>query len=620
MAFLAATDSELFAVAPGFASAKSLYYPPGVAPILRRVATGGPLANRQYMFGKHTANIVIDEHHRALRMSIPRPGAAPSVSANAGTTLQILYTRFYDEMTDERGPLSAGTTVTGGTTRTWTLLPTVVPGESLILDGTVTFAGATVTGVNTNFLLLRPGDRIARTSATNRWARVRSIASAISMTIDDAGIAGAGVTIAMKAVSRCSHVELWNATNGALPRMIMRVRLGTTGVVETGGTFTLGEAEVTAFTAMPVGALGVAYHRRTIVAGVKGHEDTAYISMIGFGERWAGLEFSTEDGSAITGMFLYDTYVVLLCRASSHTLDGVADEDYVLRGLSADTGGYGMWIQVRNVAYIPGDNGLHAFNGAFHSAIPTRESEWKRLAKKYKQAFENGWMSLNKDDQTVQFHPNTRMQSYDDDLDGAPIWIGHYNEVGAQNSGQLLSPEWVNDTEAVNGNETETSASYMAPGNSSGGAYYRGTASGKIWEEDVSNTIPFVGNGHIVLRADHFGDYGGKRNEAKKLVTMDSYVVSELSAWELVINPGDERAWVRQNTVAPYVDDVAASAIADYTPKTVHNHPVVNLDARSFTFEYIFINPVALEFYGNSGFWARFGIATRLPIVAVILP
>ncbi len=616
MSYIFSADTEFFAVRPDFVAVTPIPFPLDVFALIGRYPSGGILGRRRYVVGQHTANLMIDEAHRCVRVSIPHPSDVPTVAVVGGTTPQICYTRFYDEITDERGPLSEGLVVAaGGTTRTWTLLPTVVPGDSVVVDGTATIVAGAVSGSSAaRFTRLRPGDRIAISTDLTRWARIRTITSDSAMTIDDTAMAGVAVALVAKAVSRVSHVELWVAVNGALPRMSVRVRLGTTTVIESTATLALGVAEVTSFTAMPFGSHAVTYNQRLLIAGVAGHEDTVYLSLIGLPERYSGLSFKTEYGEPIVGMFRHRKYVVLLCPDSSYVLQGVADEDFVLDGLEEDIGGFGPFVAAEGIAYVAGRKGILAFNGAFHQAIPTRRTEWTEKHRANPAMFENGFFAINPNDGTVQFFLNQRLGTT---LDTACVWVGQYEGVGPSGAGSLLAPEWFADHQTpISGGGIVTCAVYLSPAGARSGAFFFGTSTGIVYEEVTDNTQPYTGAvARVVSRWDMFiPDPGGDVAEGRELIRPWSYVMSEQSAWELRIWPGEEFCWpvVTSGIANPvYDDNVAASLVSLRGPLVTHVHPVANIDGRGWVFEYRFTSPLDVWFIGFGVVVSAQGVVTR---------
>lgn len=612
MSFIFGAETEFFLVPYDFATAKSLYFPLGVSAIKLRTPTGGNQGRRQYVVGGHTANILIDEEARCLIQGIPKPLAPPSVAVGVGSTPQICYQRFYDEITQERGPLSAGTTVTGNTTRAWTNIPTSAPNDSIAVEGTATFALGVVTGVKSNYTKLRPGDRIAVSTDLTRWARIRTITADNSMTVDDTGMVGAGVTLVVKAVPRVSHVEQWVSVSGGLPRFASRVRLGTTAITESTATLALGEAETESFDAMPFGSGGVLYNHRQFVWGVEGHEDEVFASKIDFMERWAGLGFKTDYGEKITGGFRHRKYIVILCADTSYILQGLTDEDLVMEPLEP-FGGFGPTISAEGTAFVPSRHGMQAFNGAFHKVIPTRRQEWTSEVKGAPLAYERGFLAINPHDRTVQFYPNIALQNI---TDKATVWVGHYDGVGAQNSGELSAPEWVNDTQTTVDAETVTAAKYLIPSGYLTGFFYRGTSAGKIWEEDESESIALSGFiSRVAYRHENFGEPGGKMDEGKTLLRLLSYILAEnIQAFRCRVWPGDEYCFPRglAGIATPtFEDQITTPATTEVSSDTVWVHPEIQKDARGFTVEHWLENPRAVKIMGFGGAWERIGIATH---------
>lgn len=389
--------------------ADRIFTPPHV-----NVVEGRPSAdsytNRLYVVGGFTRNILIDEDFRCLTQGILPPDIVPSVAVGAGAVIQLAYLRYYDEITGERSPLSRSKSYTGDENRAWTNLPTDVPGELTVVEGTTTVAGGIVTGVASNYHDLRPGDRIASAADLTRWAQIRQIISATLMTIDDTTMAvGAGGTLVCKPVSRVSHVEGWISANGTLPRFDFRVRIGTTAYSESIPALALGEADVDTFEAMPHGSMNVVYNDRHLVAGVQGRLDTLFLSAIGFPERYEGLSFRTDAGEEIVGLLKDGTVVIALTRyPSAYRLQGYTEDDLDFQVFAPGMGGlghHGNQIAANGIAFIPGREQIQTFNGAFHGAMPTRQPEWARAYRENQIAFEMGIGAVDPEGQTYRFAP-----------------------------------------------------------------------------------------------------------------------------------------------------------------------------------------------------------------------
>ena len=643
-------SGKLLRIKEDFSSSDRIYPPPAVATIDRYVS-GDRYGPRLYFTGGHTANLVIDEALRCSRQGIAAPDAAPTVSASAGSTPQVLYTRFYDEVTAERSPLSPGKSLTGGDTRTWSVLPTTVPNELTVLEGISNISAGNVTAAGvgaTNYHILRPGDRVAGASTANRWGQIRTITSSTVATVDDAGLTVVADTLICKPVSRVSHVELWCSPNGGLPRFIMRVRIGTTDVVETTAVLALGEAEITSFIAMPLGRFNLIYNDRQLVAGVDKRPDTVFLSDIGFPERHAGLAFKTKYGENICGMLRYRDYVIVLCSGtaggeigasgSSYILQGYTQDDMTMSVLEPDLGGIGHHANkiVRGYAIIPNSKGVFAYNGAWHPISGDRRKEWSYRFVTNPLPYEDGLAAVNPNDDTYQFMPKDEPQyTTPEQIFNPRFWVADYSPLVSEAGGGLASPNWTDDDTGY------SFASYLVPSGHKIGKFYRVTTSGDLYEEDTTRTVAYVGNAKIATAHLLMGDPGGAAREGKTLVRFWSYVISENSAWKVNVWAGEEGALppeigpggVAQAVLPGYVDNVAASYLANgnfvpaqpnhygvgvvhlntvWQAQVTHVHQVAGqpISGRGFTFEYVFINPKNVRFIGLGGVWEP-GPATR---------
>jgi hypothetical protein len=218
----------------------------------------------------------------------------------------------------------------------------------------------------------------------------------------------------------------------------------------------------------------------------------------------------------------------------------------------------------------------------------------------------------------------------------ALIYVGNYGYIASQAGGGLAPLEWTSDSYATLSSEVRGRATFgdyvVAPGRHTGRFYY-GDNQGRLFLEDDADVVPFQGYSIIVPGYQNYGDPGGSRGEGKKITRLWSYLKSEDSAWRLQVWPGQEVAFIPDQTlnqplgttpagfsnyaVTTYVDDVAASKLEQfpviyngsggrrvrYQPKLVHSHITSGIPAagHGHTFEYILTNPVGVEFIGLGG-------------------
>lgn len=523
-------------------------------------------SNRMYITGHFTDNLLLDEHYRLLRQGIRPPVAAPTVTLGAGATEQFFYLSFYDELTGERSSLSAAASGTGGLTRTWSGLPTAVPGEILRAEGLVakTLASGIVTGVGapakTNFDMFRPGDRVLFSSTPDRWTTIRSIQSAAQMVVDDLGIAAVSDTLTFKAVSRCSHVECWVSVAGTLPRLAARVRLGTTTFTENVATLSLGEAFLDNFEIMPAGTMNAVYGDRQLVAGVDRQRDTVFLSNLFHPEQFGGLSFKTRYGEPITGLIGTSDYALINTPDSSYILQGYTEDDLTLTVSNPSLGAFGhrTSIAIEQNLWVPNKKSFYIYNGTWKSALADRNTEWVESYGVNQTPFEDGVTIYNPNDATIQFYPRYKGGT----LNRENIWVADFSSVKFDAGGEIAQPYWFDDDYRAfstvfnaadylpTGYQAVVNywgyAAYLIPDGQSVGKLYRVSfPSGAIYAEDPA--VAYHRDAVLKTRHELFSEEaedtgGGNVDHGWKLDTLWVMARSELSGMVLAVWPGDEYA------------------------------------------------------------------------------
>jgi hypothetical protein len=408
---------------------------------------------------------------------------------------------------------------------------------------------------------------------------------------------------------------------------------------------------------MPVGEFNVFYNQRQLISGVEGHRDHVYLSAIGFPERYEGLAFVTLYNEPVVGLLRYRDYVMVICPDSTYKLQGFTEDDYVMSVLEPDIGGLGHHGNKVGAgrAFIPGRKGVMIFNGAHHFGIPTRKTEWSALYNRSTRAWESALGVVNPNDETYQFLPYASALNALDYpslvYSQIPtIFVGSYNTIGAENSGDISTPEWTNDTygtpqisEPDLSRAYTTYHAYITPSGNRVGSLYRGDAAGRIFRElnaAAENVLAYEGSSIIALGHNLFGKFGGDRHEGKRMVRAWTYAVSELSQFTFYIWAGDEYAlpvgyysiWRQPvfssspvSTAPGYVEVIPQSYLeaeiqfnftavpARFGKVTVHPHVMSKYPTgRGFTFQWTFLNPNNITFIGLGGVWEP-GVATRPP-------
>lgn len=333
---------------------------------------------RLYMVGGFTYNLVLDEHHRMWKQGIRGPEAAPNITGAAGTGA-IAYLTWYDALTYERSPLSAGTVISTATPRTWTL-PERPPDDVFTADGTVTFSAPDFTPASdaARTFYLRPGDRVLFSDAAGiSYHMVTAVNPGGVIQTDQTGATTNSSKIEALPFSRSTHCELWLSVAGGLPRLVMRVPIGTPTVVESTAVGDLGEAFIGAFERFPRCTMNVVWNDRQIMAGDPDNPDTVYMSELFYPERYTGLNFRTRDGAPVTGILALRDYCLVFSRDRTYMLQGYTESDFTFTVVEQSLGSIGHQcnVVVHGAGYIWTEKGPYMFNGSWHPLSPENTFE-----------------------------------------------------------------------------------------------------------------------------------------------------------------------------------------------------------------------------------------------------
>lgn len=340
---------------------------------VNRLSSAVPYGGRLYIVGWGTYNMVLDEHHRLWKQGIRGPEVPPTITGAVGTGA-IGYISWYDEMTNERSPLSEGTVISTATPRTWTL-PARPPDDIFVSSGVVNNS-APVTPVNasSHTHYLRPGDRVGFPDlhADISYNLVNTIGKSGKFTVDSTGLIPGTSKVKALPFCRATHCELWLSVAGGLPRLVMRVPIGTTTVVESTATGDLGESFFGAFERFPRCGMNTIWNDRQLMAGDPDNPDTVYMSELFLPERWAGLSFRTRDGASVTGLLALRDFCLVFSRDRTYMLQGYTENDFSFQMIEQSLGSIGHLCNavIHGSAYVWTEKGPFMYNGSWHPLSP----------------------------------------------------------------------------------------------------------------------------------------------------------------------------------------------------------------------------------------------------------
>jgi len=606
-----------------FLEPKEMFPPFGVAATALRPSRA-IYKNRVYMAGSYNQNVVIDEHRRFLRQGLQRPSHPPIISVGGGGTVQVPYQAFYDELTDEWGPLSAaGAAVTGDTNRSWSELQARTPEDDFVFDGTVTLVAdsTSIPGELTRFSALRPGDKLALSGAPTRFATISTVASDVLLVTQETLLAGADQTINVRLQPRASHVGLFVSVDGAAPRLAEMRQLGVTTATESVASLALGMT-LDEFDRIPRCTINVAWHDRQVMAGDEKHPDILYFSALNLPERFEGFSLPTRNGEPIVALVPLRDILLVLTPDTSYVVTGYTEDDVEMNISDGQLGGFNHAAcrVIHGRAWVPNRKGVYIFDGAWHNVILDRVSEWQETYKAHKLAFESGFSVDDESNDEFKFCP-TRPEG--NPIAGtAQVWVGNYGSVIPEVGGNLGQAVWSNDSPLAatdNGSPFDGTVrsdwqEYVKDPTSGIGKLVYGTCDGRIMEED--DAFDPIQGWDLILSHQFFADPGGGIEDGKTLEAIWAYVESEFSSWTVHTYPGDEYALPIINEVEPaeatWKHTQGPAEIVERAPKTVWPFRPRYCRGRGFTFRFNGEGS-RFKFRGMGGLYRR-GVASRLPV------
>jgi hypothetical protein len=465
---------------------------------------------------------------------------------------------------------------------------------------------------------------------TDEWSPLSGSSAAVSLTNQKRTTANIPTT-SMDA--RVTHVGVWVSMDGGLFRLSTIRQLGVSTITEGVATLNLGEAFPTTFTAMPRGTVNAIYHERQAVAGNALNPDIVYVSSILYPERYEGLSFRTRHGEPIVGMIPTRGILLVMTPTSAYSLRGYTDSDMRMELIDAEVGCLSHWglKVIRGNAWVPNDQGVWLFNGAFHQVLRDRQQEWADAYAANKLLFENGFALHDKNTFTYRFYLGGMNGAGDvpSELPAAPggavtktlAWVADYRPTVPEISGTFIQPNWSYDRMA---RRTDSAAMLATPGTKRADAYF-GYCDGFVRYEDATDddddSDTYVKRLWIRTKAYDMGDPGNSKVRGKRFPDLWSYFESETCVSIAYFRGGDEEAWQGltpnnssfwfKDTMAAgyetfYADDENCAAV----PRTVVVHRPVKVSGRCLTVEFTVSDPLNVKWRGFGGFWLP-GPATR---------
>lgn len=328
----------------------------------------------------------------------------------------------------------------------------------------------------------------------------------------------------------------------------------------------------------------------------------------------------TLDRDPIVGMRKIQNIFVVGTKTCMYGMREAGSDFSPLEKLDSSIGllnHFGM-LEIHNKLWFPSHDGVFIFDGAgFYFAMKDLRPYWLADREANESSFDDCYAVDDRIGKNYFLITNRAERPiFEGMAPGTVLYVGNYLNFERTMGGTDEQPNWSLDLRT----RFDYAAFYGLDN-----VLYFGAEDGKIRAEDATDgdddgdtlAKPML----IEMGSMQFGEPGDDPQQGKRIDQLWAYVESETTAWSLYVMMGDEWAANRvqpDNVVSHWKVDVVASALsqaivdpeggsalADYTPETVHFLGAVEGTAgRGMVLRIRATSPIGFAFRGYGGIWS----------------
>lgn len=418
-------------------------------------------------------------------------------------------------------------------------------------------------------------------------------------------------SIPTAADARVTHVVLWVSIDGALPREIEELALGTTSRTENTAAGALGDTppinsagELTNSRGVPpYTRFCLIYNSRAWYFGDPEFPWRLWYSELDEIESVGALNYLDLKGreTIIAGAELGDS-LGMFGQARIYLLQGFDAEDFTLTKVDATVGCINHFaiVNINGITCWPAELGWYAWYGAPRYMMKgLMRSEWRRLYKANPAAFEGNTTGGG---QVVDDRANSVFK-FLTQYAAAPrsrYWICTYYDVDPTTSGGGTW-EWTFDYR----NRLDTAVGVLAADGTARGELYTGSCDGYVRQENVLTDADDDGDTYAKTMILETGALApahqkGTYVEGYEYTWVDVMLMAENNDWTLEGKAGDDSAYLIGT--APFSRAMKASAKTvagrPLIPRTSHRERVSNLAGKTVSYTFTISSPLDVEYRG----------------------
>jgi hypothetical protein len=395
--------------------------------------------------------------------------------------------------------------------------------------------------------------------------------------------------------ARVTHVVLYRSVDGADPREVVELSLGTTTYSDNIATSALGGVGLTNNDPPPQARFIFLYHDRAWYVSVANPERT-YFSEIGAPEAVGSASYiSTRDGETVTGLNKVLDQLVVFGRRCTYDIQGYTVDDFNMRKVHPAVGciSNDAAVNISERLFFPAEDGVWIFDGSgFTYTMDEISSFWRDdyIANVIRY---NNLVGANDRKHSVYrllLKKPTSPRSF--------YYIGSYDNI---DRGKPV--QWTFDIRA----REDNTIGEMDAGNGQLESY-TGSCDGKIRKENVDTDADDDGDSYakafdLLLRTDNFEEVAAGSTTAKTFKDVNVYLRSESNSWTLKLWAGEEDATDRSSPSLSIT--TAASALSGYIGKNAHNFRPLGVSGLCLAPEITATSPLSMKWRGWDVTWTE---------------
>ena len=528
-----------------------LTIPAGVVGLDRRPCHVEDQMRRHYITGQWSRPLVITEFRTIFEAGLPAP-AAPGLTSAAGGTLDGIHI----------GYLSYRHKV----------------GDTIVHEGNLS-TGSVAVVMN------------AGTASKRVWSMA----------------AGAPT-------SRVTHIVLWASVDGALPKEVVELAIGTTTYTETIATAALGDPPPTdadgnlknARGIPPATRFVVKYHRRAWYGGDASYPFRWWYSELDEFESVGDQNFLDHlDHETTVGAGAAGDSFVSFGQQVAYVIQGWDADDFRIARVSPSIGCLSHFaiVNISEILWFPSEAGMSlyipgaGFRPLMHKDLATY---WAEEYAANPAAFED---AIAADDRVKKVY--RLLVSYPAD----PLsrcFVGHYQRFDPSVGEGGSMPDWTFDLR----DRQDTCVGNLRVANRKRTESFTGSLDGYLRKENVESDNSDDGDTYqktMILDTPHYlpGQQEGDDDDGFVFNSLTVFLRSELSWWTIEGRAGDDTAYQATNAAWPRTTPASLKTVGNKTAvaKTSHKFPVSGLSGKGCMFRLIIPLAQAVEYRGLALSW-----------------